>query len=127
MSFSPISLLVSGFASIAGNNIIESIKLSFNFLAPSYHFDDTWNALDQVFTHSESDWKELRSFSITFGVQYYNESIRELQKLPVTALKGLASNKNITLDFEVLSSEYVMAEKRKVSLLSNSCTNFHQG
>jgi len=104
--------LVSGFASIAGKNVIQSIKLSVDILEVNWDGGDEWIALDQVFIHPELDWKKLRSFSL--HIQVGNLSAYEmedadnlwwqLQGLPETALKGLANHKNIMFDLQILLS-----------------------
>jgi len=100
--------LVSRFASTTGENLIESIKLTVNFRGDLRISNDVWSALDQVLTQTESGWKKLRSFSLHFRRYDWvfideiqaNNLAQELKKLPVTALKGLASNKNIMFELK---------------------------
>lgn len=110
----PFLPLVAELVSIAGQNVIESIKISVTvWLRVNWSRGDEWRALDGVFTQSETDWPKLKIFSLHVEVGYgvvqepndVEELVEELRKLPRTHLRRLAKHKGILFDFEVSAVE----------------------
>lgn len=103
--------LVSDFHFIAGKinreNKIEA--LSRFTLTDGYD----WDALDKVFTLSQSGWEKLNVLSLYFKVRCYvgnsegDEFMQALWELPMTRLRNLVKSKDGQFDFDVdLSSQF---------------------
>lgn len=99
-------VLASGFESLAGENIIESIKISI-YLDAQIHYPcgDEWRALNRVFTQTQSGWEKLKMFSLDINLDRYDDPPPGLEvalwRLPETQLQGLARGKDFQFDFQV--------------------------
>lgn len=104
----PLRPLIFELASLAGKNVIESIKLSIVVrIGANCDVGDVWGALGRMFI--QTGWEDLRSFSLNIQVDYgldykpivVDDLVQRLQNLPKTQLKGLAVSKHFRFDFDV--------------------------